>query len=297
MPLLRHFYYFLFLHPSRRLFFPTLPVFLPLALLVDNLGLVLNVVPGRFTLSSVRLAIRAFHFFSEPSIERTSGILQTYFISTDLIEAASSLNESRDFWVHCDMFQARAIALAAVCILRVLRSSLRTQVNSEIGEEMFFNAIRMSKKRSVRNNDLHARNDNILTQLWSSSQVFKFKDGSVDGLRLLLRGRLVSPTSNSHGCFADHFQGMSVFFDCLWWWRTEFGGTSNPYIEPDSIRASHLSSTETATESSNAATWLQRDPNTASELASTNLSLAALPNLLVDASDVLDWNFGANLDW
>ena len=32
---------------------------------------------------------------------------------------------------------------------------------------------------------------------------------------------------------------MSVFFDCLWWWRAEFGDRSNPYLdsEPDQLPA------------------------------------------------------------
>lgn len=57
---------------------------------------------------------------------------------------------------------------------------------------MFFEAIRLSNKRSVRTNDLDARNAIILTQLWSCPRLFKREDGSTDGLQLLLRGRLVS---------------------------------------------------------------------------------------------------------
>jgi transcriptional regulatory protein LEU3 len=135
--------------------------------------------------------ILAFHFFSAPSVERTSGILQMYFISCDLIGAASRLDEHRDFANHSTRCQSRVISFAAVCILRVHRSSLREQLNTEIGEAMFFEVIRMTKKRSIQNNDLDARTAIILTQLWSSTRLFKFKDGSIDGLRVLLRGRLV----------------------------------------------------------------------------------------------------------
>jgi hypothetical protein len=69
---------------------------------------------------------------------------------------------------------------------------MQTLVNTEVGESMFFEAIRISKKHSIQNNDLDSRNASILTQLWSSGRIFKFKDKSTDGLRLLLRGRLVS---------------------------------------------------------------------------------------------------------
>lgn len=79
-----------------------------------------------------------------------------------------------------------------MCILRIHRSNMRTQINADFGEEMFFEAIRMSKKRSIQNNDLDARTAVIFTQLWSSTRLFKFRDGEIDGLKLLLRGRLVS---------------------------------------------------------------------------------------------------------
>jgi transcriptional regulatory protein LEU3 len=130
--------------------------------------------------------------FEAPGSERTSGILQLYFISCSLIRLASQLDKSLEFGNYCTAVQSRAISLAAVCILRVHRSNMRTQINTDDGEEMFFEAIRISKKHSIQNNDLDARRAIILTQLWSSTRVFKFKDGSVDGLRLLLRGRLVS---------------------------------------------------------------------------------------------------------
>ena len=132
-----------------------------------------------------------------PSSQRNSGLLQTYFIACELINTAVRLDKERELGSHCNRLQARAISLAAVCILRVLRSHLRLQVNPEIGEEMFFEAIRISKKHSIRSNDLDARNAIILTQLWSFSRLFQYKDGSIDGLRLLLRGRLVSLTTTS----------------------------------------------------------------------------------------------------
>ena len=146
---------------------------------------------GRFTLGSVRLLIRAFHFFTIANTERIVGILQTYFIACELIEIAVNLDKMSDFGSYATATQMRAVALAAAIILRVLRSSLSPQVNVEMGEAMFFEAIRLSKRRSVRIDDLDARNAIILTQLWSSTSIFQFKNGSVDGLRLLLRARLV----------------------------------------------------------------------------------------------------------
>ncbi|KAH8660473.1 hypothetical protein BX600DRAFT_514078 [Xylariales sp. PMI_506] len=170
-----------------------------------------------FALNSVRLLIRCFHFFtiardSTRSAEIFSNI---YSISCDLLETGSRLDRDQDLGDYATQFQVRLISLAAICILRVHRSIVRAHVDIEQGEDMFFEAIRLLKKHSIQNNDLEIRLATILTQLWSSTRVFKFKDGTVDGLQLLLRGRL----------------SMSVMFDCLWWWRTEFGGKVHPYVE------------------------------------------------------------------
>jgi hypothetical protein len=144
-----------------------------------------------FTVASVRLLIRAFHFFGVPNNQRTAGVLQTYYIACDLIGMAARLDKDMEFGAYCDSMQLRIISLAAVVVLRVLRSALAPQVDAETGEAMYFEAIRLSKKHSILNDDLDARNAIILTQLWSSTRAFHFSDGSVDGLRLLLRARLV----------------------------------------------------------------------------------------------------------
>lgn len=147
---------------------------------------------ARHALVSVRLLIRAFHFFSAPNNQRNSGILQTYFLACELIETASRLDHSKDFGMYCTIMQSRALALSAMIILRVLRSSLGAQVDADAGENMIFEAIRLAKRRSIRNDDLDAQNATVLTQLWSSNRLFMYKDGTRDGLRLLLRARLVS---------------------------------------------------------------------------------------------------------
>ncbi|KAF1817565.1 hypothetical protein P152DRAFT_454146 [Eremomyces bilateralis CBS 781.70] len=236
---------------------------------------------GTFALNNVRLLIRGFHFFAAPGAERTAGILQLYVISCSMIQSASRMDKYHDFGNHCNALQTRAIALAAVCILRVHRSSLRTQIDIDAGEDMFFEAIRISKKHSIQNNDLDGRTSIILTQLWSSTRVFKFKDGSIDGLRLLLRGRL----------------SMSVLFDCLWWWRAEFGGKSNPYVESETDRTHAASSSIEASVSTE--TIIHQ--NIAELFEVESIDQGTLPNPLLDPSELPNWNWGEvedlDLNW
>jgi hypothetical protein len=141
---------------------------------------------------SARLMIRSFQFLCEKSIERDLGMIEIYVISCRIIGTANELQQTSAFAEHCTSGQARMVGLAAVCILRILRSELAQQLDVKQGERGYFEAIRFSRLRSVRGSDLDSRNASILTQLWTCNNLFRFKDGTVDSLRILLRGRLVS---------------------------------------------------------------------------------------------------------
>jgi hypothetical protein len=86
----------------------------------------------------------------------------------------------------------RMVLLAAYCLINISQSSLKDHIDPPKAEEAVFKAIKFVKSRSIQNNDLDARNGIILTQLWSSTSIFKRKDGTQDGLELLLHSRLVS---------------------------------------------------------------------------------------------------------
>ena len=103
--------------------------------------------------------------------------------------------------------------LAAFIILKISRSYLAGKVDLRSGEKAYFMAIVSLRESSLQNDDLYARGAMILTQLWTSTRVFRRPNGIVDGLSLRIRTRL----------------SMSVVFDCFWWWREEFQGKPSPY--------------------------------------------------------------------
>ena len=103
--------------------------------------------------------------------------------------------------------------LAAFIILKISRSYLAGRVDLGSGEKAYFAAIVSLREFSLQNDDLYARGAMILTQLWTSSRVFRRPDGVIDALTLRIRTRL----------------SMSVVFDCFWWWREEFQGKTSPY--------------------------------------------------------------------
>ena len=120
----------------------------------------------------------------------------------------------------CPVFIDRCITLAAFTILKIVRSSLLDHVDREAAEQAYFSAIHFTRRATLQSDDLGARGTTLLSQLWTSKNIFTYANGKVDGLRSRIRSRLA----------------MSVVFDCFWWWREEFGGQPSPYGDdgPDS---------------------------------------------------------------
>jgi len=134
-------------------------------------------------------------------------MLGIYTIACTLISAANQQQQQQPstFAEHSTYGQARTIGLAAVCILRILRSDLASQLDAAHGEKAYFAAIRFSRSRSMRGSDLDSRYAGMLAQLWSCKSLFRFKDGSVDSLRILLRGRLVSSRIPPYSIPSSHY--------------------------------------------------------------------------------------------
>ena len=136
----------------------------------------------------------------------------------------------------CPQFIEKAVTLAAISILKIHRSELAPFVNLHAGEKAYFSAILFCRGSSLENDDLGARGVSILSQLWTSQNIFKRLDGRVESLVTRIRSRL----------------SMSVVFDCFWWWREEFTGQISPYRD-DSQYSSRYS--QIAVDSLTELTW------------------------------------------
>jgi hypothetical protein len=81
---------------------------------------------------------------------------------------------------------------------------------------------------------------------------------------------------------------MSVFFDILWWWRAEFGGKPNPYIEPGNtdqpptLPRENFEPSVLVTEA--------RGFNSPSDPTLNHPE--TLMDMLANASEIPDWNLG-----
>lgn len=110
-------------------------------------------------------------------------------------------------------FIHKTVMLATCTILKIHRSELAPHLDLEAGEQAYFACIVFAREGSLQSNDLSARGATIFSQLWNSPNIFRGKDGKIDSLSSRISSRL----------------STSVVFDCLWWWRQEFGGSGNPY--------------------------------------------------------------------
>lgn len=160
-----------------------------------------------------RLHILSFYFLQNPASPNQEGLLQLYTLCCKLTNDINNLNQHPQLVDICTVFIERAVMLAAICILKIHRSELAPFIDLDAGERAYFSAIQFCKQASLENDDLGARAFTILSQLWTSRNVFQRSNGRIDSLSTRIRTRL----------------SMSIVFDCFWWWREEFTGQTSPY--------------------------------------------------------------------
>jgi transcriptional regulatory protein LEU3 len=129
------------------------------------------------------------------------------------------MTQKSNFATICPSFIDRTMTLTGFAILKLSRSTLAPHLDRNAGEQAYLYAVQFSKSMSMQNNDLGARAAAIMSNLWSSTKIFRRKDVHNESLALRLRTRL----------------SMSVSFDMFWYWREEFGHMKNPYNGEESI--------------------------------------------------------------
>ena len=77
---------------------------------------------------------------------------------------------------------------------------------------------------------------------------------------------------------------MSVLFDSHWWWRAEFGGQLNPYLEPENDQTAP--SAVAAISSGSAIGQKNHDSSNVDSIIPTTFT-----NLLVEASEIPDFDW------
>jgi hypothetical protein len=143
--------------------------------------------------NSTRLHLGAFYFFDRPSSLKLVRLTAVYHIACEFIDNIVTRDRQIDYALYLPEQYYRTLSLAATIILRICRSpDLSPKVDQGLGEQSFFAAIQILKKRVLKNNDLNARIATILCQLWQSQRAFRAQDDSIDSLNIRIRSRGVS---------------------------------------------------------------------------------------------------------
>jgi hypothetical protein len=144
------------------------------------------------TLHCVRLHICVSRFMLKQITASLSGLVDTFGIATRLIEKFSELDVSVNLALYSTFYHSRTLGLAALVILKLCRSSLELFIDRDRGMRCYFAAIQLLRKRSVRDADLDTRLATILTEIWSSTLIFRNSHGVTDSISVRVRSRLVS---------------------------------------------------------------------------------------------------------
>ncbi|KAL7798800.1 hypothetical protein V8C43DRAFT_276295 [Trichoderma afarasin] len=179
-----------------------------------------------------RLHLLSCHFLIDPASRKLEAFIPLFAVACSFINTAcqQSWNEGATA-KNAPVVVQKSVMLAAFTILKIHRSELAPHLDLQAGEQAYFAAIFFAREESLQNNDLSARAASILGQLWNSQSIFKNKNGTVDSLTSRISSRL----------------SMSTLFDCLWWWRQEFGGLGNPYENKQQTRSETLVGNESVT--------------------------------------------------
>jgi hypothetical protein len=171
----------------------------------------------RFYTTLCRLHIRVLHFYK--SLHGThdgcfSGLSDT---ACTLIDCMAALGEKPGFHPASPLFMTSALALACSSLLRLLKSAISRDLDTERARSCFFRAINMLKAMTVDQDDTASLAVTIFNHLWNSPKAFRKADGS-EYPTLRIRSRLA----------------ISPLIDGIWWWREESNSQSK-LLPPDEV--------------------------------------------------------------
>ncbi|KAL7947515.1 hypothetical protein V8C42DRAFT_318000 [Trichoderma barbatum] len=220
-----------------------------------------------------RLHLLSYHFFIHPESRKLEAFISLYAIARSFINTACQPSSTKGATAkNAPVFVQKSIMLASFIILKISRSELAQHLDLAAGEQSYFAAIVFAREASLQNNDLSARGASILGQLWNSQSIFKDKHGIIDSLSSRISSRL----------------SMSILFDCLWWWRQEFGGLGNPYERRQQIQP------EPSIGNGNGVSYAQPETDDANALLDIRQSAPFADEQFVD----FDWAMSLNMnDW
>lgn len=190
------------------------------------------------------LQLQGFHFYLPLEEMCRNNLVELYDLACTAAELTVRLDEQEDFTEYIPGSVLIYLQLISFIILKLSRARhLYSDLDLQRGQNAYFSMIQLHKRVFVLSNDAWSRATTIMTQLWTSKNAFRRRNGTYDSLSLRLRNRL----------------GMSVVHDSWWWWRHEFAGFPDPYDQPSDALLEPISnmppSTDNVSLPNNVAEW------------------------------------------
>lgn len=151
-----------------------------------------------------------FYLYKDLSGSFDSCFLRLTSTACSVIDHVRVLYDKPETYAGSPMFIINALILASSVLLRLLKSSMSSKIDSEKAKNALFSGLNLMKYMILDAKDIASKCSNALNQLWNSAKAFRKADGSEYGT-LRIRSRLV----------------ISPVIDMAWWWREEY--------EPDAL--------------------------------------------------------------
>ncbi|KIW35447.1 uncharacterized protein PV07_02144 [Cladophialophora immunda] len=187
----------------------------------------------RFYLLCAMLQLQGFHFYVPLKEMSRNKLVEMYDLACTAAELTVRLDEQEDYTESIPGSVLIYLQLVSFTILKLSRAKhLHSDLDLKRGQNAYFSLIQLHRRVFVLSNDAWSRATTIMTQLWTSKNAFRRRNGTYDSLSLRVRNRL----------------GMGVVHDTWWWWRHEFSGFPDPYDHPSDAMPKPASELPLATE-------------------------------------------------
>lgn len=175
--------------------------------------LLILVATNYIYLLSGRMNTLMYHFF-EPlgTASRKQGIINGYTTATELISTITAADELPRRPLYIPEALNHSLTLAAFLVFKILNSSYSQYIDPVLAMASYSAATIALRECSVISSDLSCRQAELLTQIWRVEHTSSKRHHAEPSLRVKSR------------------MSASVYHDCVWTCREEFGGEANAFL-------------------------------------------------------------------
>lgn len=173
----------------------------------------------RLMLLAARVHLLTYYFldnYAMSSLQREKGLVEGYNSALALLHHCDQVSRTnKDFIRHLPQVYVQAIWQTTAIIVRVCHSRYAPYVDVQTGKNLYFSTVKYLARASILKHDVIYRAAEIMQQTWKVYELLSTQGAAsnAENHEKVLSARVAIRTRRS----------ASVFFDCLWTMREEFG--------------------------------------------------------------------------